>query len=233
MAKKNTASQARTVASEGRDVRDRVRSLTVKALRDRNFGMKDVSKVVGDVLNGASQGLEDAVPKSQKNVLRQVFDGLNEAVDAAAGAGMSAARSARDRGERVVKKDAPAAARQVRQANDQFLSAAGSFARKLSGEMKEELQELVAKARRATPKVKSGVRSAATAADGRLIELGGETVRTGAKVARRTVGGVMMAAGGLLEGLADSINPPTGRSQPAASNPKKSTTRSKKRTRKS
>jgi hypothetical protein len=219
----NTTSRARTVASEGKDVRDRVKDLTMRAIRDRGLAMKEVSKVVGEVLHGASQGLKDAVPQSQKSVLRQVFNGLEEAVETTAKAGLGAAKSVQARGERVIKRDAPAAARQVREANNHFLTATSTFARKLSGEMKEELKELVARARRTGPKVGSAARAAAKAADGRLMELGGETVRAGTTVARRTIGGVMMATGGMMEGIAESINP---KPKSAAVKPARKKTRS-------
>ena len=141
----STASQARTVAGEGKDVRDRVRDLTVRAIRDRNLGVKDLSKVVDEVLHGASKGLKDALPQSQKNVLRQVFNGLEEAVQTTARAGLGAAREAKVRGERIVKRDATTAAKHVREANDHFLSATSGFAKKLSGEMRDELKDLIFK----------------------------------------------------------------------------------------
>jgi len=216
----STTSNARKIASEGKNVRDRVRDLTVRSLRG-DVGRKDLSKVVDQVLEGAKQGVHDAVPQSQKNVLKQVLDGLGEAASVAAKTGAGAVRDARTRGTTIAKKDAVAAAKQVSEAHDQFLNAAGKFARRLSGEVREEMEDLVARARRAGPKIRSAAGDAAKAADGRLLELGGESVRAGTRLARNAIGGLMMATGGLLEGLAESIKPAAASGTGAAKSPVK------------
>ena len=55
----STTSSARKIASEGKNVRDRVRDLTVRTIRDRSVGLKDLSKVVDQVLDGAKQGVHE------------------------------------------------------------------------------------------------------------------------------------------------------------------------------
>ncbi len=227
----STTSSARKIASEGKNVRDRVRDLTVRTIRDRSVGLKDLSKVVDQVLDGAKQGVHDAVPQSQRNVLKQVLDGLGDAASVAARSGAGAIRDARARGETIAKKDAATAARQVREAHEDFLKAAGTFARRLTGEMREEVEDLVARARRAGPKIRTAAGTAASAADGRLLELGGEAARAGARMARSAIGGLMMATGGLLEGLAESITPAKPRAaapakKPAPKKPGKRTSKS-------
>lgn len=225
-----TKSSSKKAAAPG--VREHARDLTIRMFRDKKFGRKDLSKVVGSVLHDAVEGVRDAAPKSQKSVLREVFGGLSDAVTITAHAGIGVAHDVKARGEKVIKHDAASAAKRVEQARGDFLSAVSSFSRKLTGEVREEFTDLVAKARRTAPKVSAATLQAAKAADGRLVELGGETVRAGAKVARKTIGGVMMAAGGLLEGLAESIDPkrkapsaPAKKSGAARSSAKKSTKR--------
>lgn len=207
-ASSSTTSKAREVASEGTDVRKRVRDLTVRAIRDRGLSAKELKNVAEDVLDGAVQGVRNSVPQAQRNVLRQVFEGLDEAVTVAAKAGAGAAREATARGQKLLKKDAHTAARRISDANEHMLDAAGTFAKRLSGELRDELKDLVARARRTAPKIKSAAADMVDAADGHLLELTGEAARAGTKAARRALGGLMMATGGLLEGLADSINPP-------------------------
>jgi hypothetical protein len=222
------ASHAHKIAKKGENVRDKVRDLTVRALRERDVGARDLSRVVDDVWEGAKRGVHESVPQSQKNVLRQVLDGLGEAADAAVKAGAGVVRDARSRGETIAKKDAATAAKQVREAHGKFLDAAGTLARRLKGEARDEVADLVSRVRKAAPKVRSAAGDAVSSADGRLLELGGETVRAGSKIARKAIGGLMMATGGLLEGMAESIAPErSGRSTPAA--PRKSRPKPKKR----
>ncbi len=199
--------EARVVAGSGVRVRDRVKDLTVRALRERRVRRGEVSKLVHEVLDGASKGLDASIPSSHRSVLRRVFEGLSDAVGEAASAGTGAARDLRRRGAAIAKREVPAAARRVRAANEEFLHTAGLFARRLSGEAREELESLVRRSRRAGAAVGTSAREVAHAADGRLLELTGETARAGFAAVRRAASGIAMAAGGLLEGLAEVAAP--------------------------
>jgi hypothetical protein len=226
----NAKTRAKEVASGGTAVRDRVRELSVRAMRDRELSLGALSKLVHEVLEGAVEGVDSSIPQSKRNVLREVFDGLSEGIHAMASAGSAVASDVRDRGEAIGGKSAPAAAKRIRAANEEFLGAVKSFAGKASKEVREELDALVTHAERTGPKVASATRKATEAADGRLLELSGETARAGVKIVRRAAGTLAMGAGGLLEGLAEVITP---KSRPASAKPAKSTaarTASKKKT---
>jgi hypothetical protein len=216
-----TRAHAKTVASSGAAVRTRVRDLTVDTFRERNLSLRDVPKLVNEVLDEAVAGVDASIPQSGKNVLREVFDGLREGVNGVASAGAATARDLRDRG-RSTQKDATAAAKRVRAANDDFLDAVKDFAGKATKEVRDELDALVDRAKRTQPKVAGSARRVAEAADGRMMELGGETVRAGARMARRTAGALVLGASGFLEGLADAISTRerTTAKRPAASRAK-------------
>lgn len=123
----------------------------------------------------------------------------------------------------------PAAARRMRAANDEFLGAVKSVAKTSSKHVREELDSLVARAKRTAPKLTGSMRKAADAADGRLMELPGETARAGVRAAQRGVGTLAMGASGLLEGLADVVSP-RGRAaaSPARADTKRTVRRKKK-----
>lgn len=204
------ATRRRDTAMTAAQVRDRVRDLSTKALRDRELSTRDLSRFVSDAFEGALDGLDDSVPP--KSVLRDVFEGLRQGVNAAASAGNATAADLRRRGRAVAEHDLPNAADRIRAANDEFLSAVESFASKAARHVREELDTLVARARRTGPKVTESVRSAADAADGRWLELAEETGRATVRAARRGASAVVMGAGGLLEGLAEAL---AGASRPA------------------
>ncbi|MCC6428958.1 MAG: hypothetical protein IT435_19320 [Phycisphaerales bacterium] len=202
---------------------DHVRQWTVRALHTRALSTS-LPKLVHNVLNAAVECIDESIPKSRRNVLREVFDGLRDGAHAAALAGSAAAREVRERSRSVANKIAPNAAKRIQAANDELLAAVRSFARSSSLQVREELDALTARAERTAPKVTAAARNAAKAADGRVIDLAGETAEAGVRVARRTASAAMMTAGGFLEGLAEALSP---RSRaPAATRTTKRTKRS-------
>ena len=230
-----TKARAKEVASGGTAVRDRVRELSVGAFRDHKLSIGEVPKLVREVLEGAVEGVDVSIPKSSRNVLREVFDGLSEGVQAIASAGSAAAKGVRERGQSIAGTNASVAGKRIRAANDEFLGAVRGFAGKASKEVREELDALVARAERTGPKVTGSARKAVKAADGRLGELSGETARAGVRVARRAAGALAMGASGFLEGLAEVMTPrPSSatRSKGAVGNAKKKSAKkaSKKKT---
>jgi len=228
----HTRARAKDVVSGGTAVRDRVRELSLGAFRDRKLSMRDMSNFVHEVLEGAVEGVDASIPASSRNVLREVFDGLSEGVHAVASAGSAAVGDAGKRGKAIARKDLPNAARRIRAANDEFLGAVRSFAGKTSSQVREELDALVARAERTAPKVTASARKAAGAADGRLIELSGETARAGVRVVRRGAGALAMGASGFLEGLAEAVTPKGRPSTAKPSKPAHARTATKKKSKK-
>ncbi len=213
----STRAHARDAARSAEAVRDRVRELSVRLLRDRSLSGSDVTEFVQDVFDGALEGVDASVPRSGRNVLREVFDGLREGVHALASAGSATAGDLRKHGSSLLDKDVPAATKRIRAANDELLGAVEHFAGKASKDVREELDSLVARAKRTAPKVTGALRDAKDAADGRWGELAGETVRAGLDATRRGASALAMGAGGLLEGLADAVAPRRPASAPRAS----------------
>lgn len=212
-------------AAAGTGVRDRVRELSVAAFRDGKLSLGDLSKFVGEVLEGAVETVDQSIPASSKNVLREVFNGLSEGVHAISAAGSAVVRDVRKRGEAVSGRSMSTAAKHMSEANAEFLGAVKRFAGKTSKQAREELNALVAQAEKLGPKVAGSAQKAAKASKGRIVELSGETARAGVRVVRSTAGGMAMAAGGLLEGLAEAISPKPAKKTAAigASTAKKST----------
>lgn len=227
-AKKADPSQTKARAKKaaaGAAVRDRVRELSVAAFRDGKLSLGDLSKFVNEVLEGAVETVDQSIPASSKNVLREVFTGLSEGVHAVSSAGSAAVKDVRRRGEAISARSVSTATKHISEANAEFLAAVKRFAGKTSKQAREELNALVAQAEKLGPKVAGSAQKAAKASKGRLLELSGETARAGVRVVRSTAGGMAMAAGGFLEGLAEAITPKPAKKTAAASASKKSPTR--------
>lgn len=198
---------ARSVAAEGERVRERVRELSVHAFTNGQMRLRDLPKLVGEVLEGAADGVDKSIPKAASNVLREVFDGLSDGVHAIATASSSAAKDAKAGAQRVVKNDVPQMVDRVREANGHFLDAVQKFAKKASKETREQMDSLAQRAKRTAPRVEESMKRAAKATDGRVMELTGETAKAGVRAVRRAAGILAMGAGGVLEGLADAVMP--------------------------
>ncbi len=214
-----TREHARSVASEGVSIRDRVRDLTVGALRELTLKPGAVSGVVEDVLDGVSSGVAGAIPDSRRRAWREAFEGMNEAMSTLGSSAARTARGVQQRGAEIWEKDVHAATRGLRSATDEFLHTVGSFARRVSGEAREELESMVNRSRRAGSRAGESARHAMDVFDGGLIETSGEAVRAGVAAVRGAASGLAMAAGGLLEGLGEVAAPsrsaPARRSRPA------------------
>ena len=204
-------------------VRSRVRTLTQRALRDGDLSLAEVPGLVGEVLHGAAAGMEQAVPRSRRNVLRQVVDGLGDALGAAATSTKKVAGSVAERGS-TVKRDAKRTARNVRLAESQFLEAVKKAGRSLNRAARDELDIILAEARRAGTAIRPALRDTAKAADGRLLELGRESATASLRMMRAGMRTLLRGASGALEGVSDALAPTSSRSADARSRRRKRTT---------
>ena len=213
-------------------VRSRVRTLTLQALRDGDLSMGEVPGLVKEILHGAAAGLDKAVPRSHRNVLRQVVDGLGDAVAAAASSTKKAARSFTQRGSKFVKRDVKRTTRELQQVEEQFLDAVQRAGRSMGRAARDEIDLIVAEGRRAGTSIRPGLRQTVKAADGRLLDLGRESAAASLRAMRAGVRTLLRGASGALEGVSDALapspsrsaNPPRGRKKAS-----KSTTRTQKR----
>jgi len=217
----STSKQAQAAASSGSEVRERISKLTTDALRDRKLKLSDLPGLAAEVMDGAVEGVKQAMPQEQGSVLRQVVDGLGDAYDAAAKAATGAVRSVRKHGTDFVENEVRPTAHDLKKVQEDVFDTVGGFGHRLSDELSKELKAVVSRAKRAGESVGPPVREAADAVDGRFMQMTGEVASTGARVARRAAENVMMAASGLLEGLAATMSPT--KKSPAMSPAKKRT----------
>lgn len=220
MAKKSSggshskAGRAAKSAVSGGNVRKRVHDLTLRAVRDNDLSISELPGLAKEVVQGAASGLDNSVSKSERSVLRQVVNGLTDAVAAAARATRATAAVAGERGATFVKRDVRRTAKDFRKLEDEVLKSLHLAGRSLTGAAKVELNTIVDEARRAGTKISAAAETAREAADGRLSELGRETVGASARAARSAVGTLLQGAGGLLEGLADAVTKSAPRVEP-------------------
>ncbi len=198
---------ASRAVSKQTGARSRVRALTLRALRDRDLSPSEIPGLVKEVVHGAMAGLDRAVPRSRHNVLRQVVDGLRDAIAAANRSTKKAARDSVERGSKSVQRDFKRSTRTLRSAEEQALEAVTRAGRSLGRAAREEISLIVAEARRAGTVIRPGLKRTVEATDGRLLELGRESGAAGMRVIREGVRTLLRGASGALDGMSEALKP--------------------------
>lgn len=199
-------SKRKTPKQSEKDVRQRVHQLTLKALRDGDMTLRDIPKLAQQFIEDAAAGLNNAVPQSGRNVLRQVVDGLTDAAEATVHSTKKAVTSMASRGSTFVKHDAARTVKDLRNLEGDFISALEHAGKSLKGAAKDELDSIVHHARNAGTRIRPAAQSALKAADGHLFELGKEAAGASARAARSAVSSVLHGASGLLQGLGEVVD---------------------------
>ncbi len=199
--------RARTkdIIASGEDVRARVRSLTLQLL-DEGLDLKQVKTVVTEIMDGTAEAVKSSIPASQSNHLRQVYEGLSEALDATARAAGNAVKELQARGKTFKDKDLAKAASNLKDLEEGFFSTIGTVGEKFSGQVRAELTTLVDETRRAGDKIRPHVAEALKAADGNVLSIASDAAASAGKVARKAAVAALSGAGGLLQGLSDKVS---------------------------
>lgn len=214
--------------STSENTRQRIRNMAVRAMRDRDLSAAEIRKLVNDSLSGASKTINHEIPAARRKAMRDAFEGLRDAFGAVAAAGANTGKSAKRRGKDIADHAVPAAKRKIVAANEQFLDAVSSFAKKSSNEFGEELHALVRRARKAGRTVAESASNAGKATAKNAGPMASDAGRASWSLARKAAEQVALAASGLLEGIGQLLAPKK-MNEVASSKPAKKA-RSKKKT---
>jgi len=189
------------------NTRQRIRNMAVSAMRDRDLSASDIRKLVHDSLSGAAKTINHEVPAARRKAMRDAFEGLRDAFSAVAAAGTNTGKSAKRRGKDLADHALPTAKRKIIAANDDFLGAVSSFAKKTSSELGEELEALVRRARKAGRTVASSASTAGKVAAKNAGPMASDASRASWSLARKAAEQVTLAASGILEGISMLLAP--------------------------
>ena len=189
------------------NTRQRIRNMAVSAMRDRDLSASDIRKLVHDSLSGAAKTINHEVPAARRKAMRDAFEGLRDAFSAVAAAGTNTGKSAKRRGKDLADHALPTAKRKIIAANDDFLGAVSSFAKKTSTELGEELEALVRRARKAGRTVASSASTAGKVAAKNAGPMATDASRASWSLARKAAEQVTLAASGILEGISMLLAP--------------------------
>jgi len=197
--------QAATAAvSEGDDIRERVRDLTLSAIRQRRMEASEVKNVIKALTEGITLGLDKRAHDS-KNALTQAFSGLDEALMKSAEATHLALQQLTERGHDFSKQDLKAALDNLKKGEQDFLATVSEVANKSSGLAKTELNELLTHARRTGTDTGRQVSATLAAFSQQVKEVARDTQSASGGAAHKLSSRFTQLAAGILEGIAESL----------------------------
>jgi hypothetical protein len=186
------------------DLRQRVRALTLDALRKRQLDREEIASVSRSVLEGINLGLGTRTQDAGQ-ALREAVSGLDEALGKTAHALGLAMQQAVGGGKDYIGEDLAAHLENLKKMEGDFLHALTDTAESAKGQAKAQIKDLLEHFSRAGTDTSSQVRGILEQLGNRMdvILREGKTVATSG--AREAGSRIAMAASGLLAGLADAL----------------------------
>jgi hypothetical protein len=181
-------------ARRGEDIRQRVRDLTLEALKARRFDRESMREVVRAVAEGITRGAEGS-RLGVRQTLAEGLRGMDQALTASVQAGHEALRQMVAAGRGVADNEVKQALAGLRKVEEDFVATVEEVAHSANERVRPELREVLGQAVHAG--TETGRHTARLMAEFTFagLELAGEF---GARFAR--------LAGGLLAGMADALD---------------------------
>ncbi len=189
---------------EEKDIRARVRDLTLQALKHRRLNAEETKAVIREVTEGIGMGLDKRAGEV-KGALSEAVAGLDEALGKLAQATHLALRQLVANSKDFTERDLKQAVTNLQRLEEDFLSTLGQAAEAAGTTAKQEMKDLVTHARRAG--TDTGAQVAETVGEfGDRIRATLEGGKTAGKEAAFEVSARLSTlASGILAGLADAL----------------------------
>lgn len=190
---------------QDKDVRERVRDTTLKALNSRTFDIKEIKRVVQSVTEGINLGLGKRSGEI-KSALSEAMAGLDEALMKSAQATHLALRQITSQSKDFTDHELKDALDDLKLLEEAFLSTVSHVAEGASSKVKQEMTELITHARRAGTDTGSKVAEVVSEFGSRLKSSLDGSATTSKEAAREVSKRLATIASGILTGLADALH---------------------------
>ena len=197
--------EAAAAAEQGKDLRARVRDMTLRALSRRSLSVTDIMAVVRAVTEGVSLGLGRRAGEL-KDAAHEALAGLDEAVKKTAEATKLAAQQLVSQGKEFGEQDLKPAVDELKKVEEMFLATVAKVTEAAGGRIKEEFAAQISHARR------NGTDSGRVIADtvAEFNQRVAATVKTGAaqsaSAALDMTQRLTLLASGILAGMSDVLH---------------------------
>jgi hypothetical protein len=190
----------------GEHIRERVRELTLQALRARKFDLAGMR----DVMRSMTEGINLGAEKSGKDVrlaLSEAFAGMDQAMSKVAQAASLAMKELADRGRDFSQNELKQGLDQMRRMETDFLDAVRQVSQSAAGTAKSEWQDLVAHAQRAGTDTGRVIAETGREFSSRVAASASESALAGMEAARTFGERFAALASGILAGMSEALRP--------------------------
>lgn len=196
---------ASAAVSAGQDIRERVRDLTLSAIRQRRMEASEVKNVVQALAEGITLGLDKRAHDS-KQALSQAFAGLDAALMKSAEATHLALQQLTTSNHDFSSQDLKAALDNLTKVEQNFLDTVNEVARKSSGHVKAELDELLSHTRRTGTDTGRQVATTLASFSQQIKGVAHDTRAAGSGAVHELSSRFTQVAAGILEGIAQALH---------------------------
>lgn len=191
----------------GRDIKETVRRITLKALTEGELDTKSVRQVASAVVKGAGLGAASHGPEA-KVILAKAVSGLDEALSKAAEASKLALEEAAGRGEEFSSRDLKRTLDDMQGLEELFLETLRDAAKGGKDQVSATLHDLAEHAQHSGTAVGTQLKEGLTDLVEQVTGAGKTRLESGTEAAKTTGSLLARLASGMLEGIADSLHPP-------------------------
>ena len=200
--------EAATVVEQGKDLRTKVRDITLRALSRRSLSLGEVGAVLRAVTEGVSLGLGRRGGEV-KDAAREALGGLDEAVKKLAEVTRLTMQQAASQGRDFHMKDLKPALEEMKNLEQTFLSTVSQVTQAAGGRIKEEFQAFVSHGQRGGTDAGRVMADTVAEFNKRFFSVVKEGVRESADAASELKQRLGQVGSGILSGMAEALHEKT------------------------
>ncbi len=196
--------EAEAAASQGDNLRDRAKQITLDALKDGKLSLEEIRNIGQAITEGVSLGLAGRGDEL-KSGLKEAISGMDEAIGQAAQRVSMTFREAIERGKDFNEMELKSSIERMRDLERDFVESLKDVAGKSGGKLKEELTEISGHLGRTGTDTGGRVKDSLGALYTSLNAQAGSTSSTLKDAAKTTAARLADLASGVLAGLSEAM----------------------------
>lgn len=197
------SSAAKSVAGGG-DIRQKVRDITLAAIKDHKFDFAAMRDVMTQVTDGVALGAEQRGSEVKKT-LTEAFAGMDDAFSKSAHATQLALTELASKTKEFNDTEVKAALANLKNMETDFVGTLKSSAERASGVVRKEMSELAAHAARTGTDTGTVVTKTMTEFSTRMAATAQESTAASIEAARKMSERFAQVASGFLAGMSDAL----------------------------
>jgi hypothetical protein len=204
---------AQDSVASGEDIRSRIHSLTLQALKERKFNFAQFQEAMRAMTQGINLGAQQR-GDDVKAALSEAFAGMDQGLTKAAQAGSLAMHELVARSKQFNETDLKAALEQLQRLERDFLTAVREISQTSTGTVRSEWQDLLTHAQRAGTDTGAVISATMREFSGRMAGTLASATSATLEAALQFGERFAQAASGVLSGMSDALKPDEKKPKP-------------------